>query len=80
MNTLKDNNLLTDKHFGNFIRSSITDPEYLVQSIGSIIQKGDINCKPAISLVKRLLVTLQFLAMGNFYHSLMYFLKISNFY
>ncbi|XP_030758852.1 protein ANTAGONIST OF LIKE HETEROCHROMATIN PROTEIN 1-like [Sitophilus oryzae] len=56
---------------------SVTDFEYLLNSVGPKIAKRNTNYRDAIPPHERLAVTLRFLAAGDSYTSLMYLFKIS---
>lgn len=63
--------------FKNFLRMTSTDLENLIQFIGPSIQKKNTNFRNAISVTERLVITLRFLATGEYYQSLMYLFKVS---
>jgi hypothetical protein len=63
--------------FRNFFRMSSSDFETLFNLTGSKISKGDTSFRKAIPAHECIAVTLQFLATGDSYHSLMYMFKIS---
>lgn len=60
-----------------FLRMTSTDLENLIQIIGPSIQKKNTNFRNAISVTERLVITLRFLATGEYYQSLMYIFKVS---
>jgi hypothetical protein len=63
--------------FRNFTRMTASKSELLLQLIRPSIKKQDTNMREAIPKSMRLAVTLQFLATGDLYHSLMYIFRIS---
>lgn len=67
----------TTGQFKNFIRMASEDLEFLLSKIGPKIMKKDTTMRNAVSVDKRLAVTLRFLATGDCYTSLQYTFLIS---
>lgn len=64
--------------FGNFVRMSCSDFEYILQKISPMVAKKDTDWRDAIPVKVRLAVTLRYLATGDSYRSLHYLFKISS--
>lgn len=63
--------------FKKFTRMSLEDFEYLLDKVSPVIMKQDTRLRKAISARVRVAVTLRFLASGDNYESLHFFLIIS---
>lgn len=64
-------------HFKNFTRMDPSDFEFLLNLIGSIIQKRNTSYRPTICSKNRLLLTLHIFATDDSYTSSQYLFKIS---
>lgn len=67
----------TTGQFKNFVRMESEDFEFLLCKIGPKIMKQDTQLRKAVSIEKRLAVTLRFLATGDSFTSLQYTFLIS---
>jgi len=67
----------TTGHFKNFVHMESEDFEFLLGEIGPKIMKHDTQLRKAVSIEKRLAVTLSFLATGDSFTSLQYTFLIS---
>jgi len=64
--------------FQNFLRMTCTDFEDILKMIGPKIKRQNTNFRVPISINERLVVTLRFLASGDSFMDLSYFLKCHN--
>ncbi|PNF25629.1 hypothetical protein B7P43_G03830 [Cryptotermes secundus] len=64
-------------HFKTFCRMSSSDFEALINLVGPKIAKADSTFRKAIPVVKRLALTLRYLATGDSYSSLSFVFKVS---
>lgn len=64
--------------FSNFCRMSLTDFEFLLNKIESLIRKQDTPMRIAIPTKIRLVITLRYLATGDSYQSLHFLFKVSH--
>lgn len=69
--------LISSSLFKNFTRMSRQDFDYLVEKVTPWVKKADTNCRDAIPVQVRVLLTLRYLATGDSYASLMYLFRIS---
>lgn len=63
--------------FEIFCRMSSVDFEFLLNKIGPLIKKNDINMRKAIPIQERFCIALRFFATGDSFKSLSYLFKIS---
>lgn len=68
----------TTGNFRNFVRMASEDFEFLLGKIGPKIMKRDTHLRKAVSIEKRLAVTLRFLATGDSFTSLQYTFEFPN--
>lgn len=59
--------LIQDRHIRNFLRTTDSDFERLLNLVGPKIKKTDTNFGKAITPMERLLITLRFLATADSY-------------
>ena len=69
--------LISSSLFKNFTRMSRQDFDYLVEKVTPWVKKADTNCRDAIPVQVRVLLTLRYLATGDSCASLMYLFSIS---
>ncbi|KAG8257579.1 hypothetical protein J6590_046267 [Homalodisca vitripennis] len=59
--------------FKNFTRMNRQDFDYLIEKVTPLVKKADTNCRDAIPVQVRVLLTLRYLATGDSYASLQNF-------